>query len=389
MSNKLSWMITALAVVAMCSMYWLQDQRAELGDHIFRPVAPLKQATEAMPGREIVPVSETVALQPGQLVDIAEFPIGEINIQKLTDNSYWILHNLHAMTLYIGEHELLLVDAADGLFADRLLNRIAKLTDKPLTTLVYSHPHLDHIVGAQKLVDAVAERGWQPLRIIASEQFVRASQLYQQTIPQPTEVLATPVGYFEFDGKRFKLGTPVTVGHSTADSYVLFPDKVITFIDYIYANRLPLHDYSGVQNMTGYITFLRHVAGEDWLHANTGHNNISGRRDLDFTLQYTKDLFDAWFEVVPDNWGVPEYLRGKMKDDNIAVWLRNIFDRVAYQMAEKLEPKYGHIPQFELALDHALKVHWDGFLHYDFQHRPDIRPEFTPIKPQAVIDQGR
>jgi glyoxylase-like metal-dependent hydrolase (beta-lactamase superfamily II) len=380
MSNKLSWSITTLAVIAMAVMYWMQDQGPEQGDHIFRPVAPLSDATKPVPGRDIVPVSETLALNPEQMVEIAEFPIGEINIQKLTENSYWILHNVHAMSIYIGEDEVLLVDAAESLFAGRLLDRIAKLTDKPVTTLVYTHPHLDHIGGAQNLVDALAKQG-RELRIIASDQFVVASKRYKQNIPQPTEVVSTPVGYFEFDGKRFKLGTPVDVAHSNADSYVLFPDGVITFIDFIYPNRMPLHDYSGVQNMTGYITFLRHVAGEEWQYANTGHLNISARKDVDFALQYTKDLYDAWFEVIPENWGVPAYIRGKIKGDNIAVWLRNIFDRVAYDMAKQMEPKYGHYPQFELAIDHALKVQWDGFLHYDFFNHPEIRPDFTPIAP--------
>jgi len=34
--------------------------------------------------------------------------------------------------------------------------------------------------------------------------------------------------------------------------------------------------------------------------------------------------------------------------------------------------------------DHALKVQWDGFLHYDFFDHPEIRPRFTPIKPADV-----
>jgi glyoxylase-like metal-dependent hydrolase (beta-lactamase superfamily II) len=361
--------------------FFLAEEVLGKGDHVFRPVAPMKAVNPPAPGREVLDPSETVALKPGQMINSPEFPIGEIIIQKLTDNSYWIIHNLHVMTLYVGEEEALLVDAAESLFAGRLLKRVSKLTDVPVTTLVYSHPHLDHVGGAWNLQKAVQEDG-RELRIIASDQFVKASRMYQQYLPQPTEIVSTPVGYFEFDNKKFKIGTPVQVGHSTADSYILFPDRVITFIDYIYPNRAPLHDYSGVQNMTGYITFLRHVAGEDWDFANTGHTNVSARQDVDFALQYTKDLYDAWFEVIPDNWGIPEYMRGKLKGDNVAVWLRNIFDRVAYKMAQKMEPKYGHLEHFELAIDHALKVHWDGFLHYDFQNHPEIRPDFTPIKPE-------
>ena len=72
------------------------------------------------------------------------------------------------------------------------------------------------------------------------------------------------------------------------------------------------------------------------------------------------------------------------KDEHIAVWLRNIFDEITYEMAVKMEPKWGHHPQFELAMDQALKVQWDGCLHDDFFNRPEIRPRFTPIKPTDV-----
>ncbi|NCF21186.1 MAG: MBL fold metallo-hydrolase [Haliea sp.] len=330
--------------------------------------------------RERVELSETTALRRDQMVEISEYPVGEINIQKLTDNSYWILHNLHAMTMYVGENEVLLVDAPEDLFVDRVLERIAAITPNPVTTFVYTHPHLDHIKGATSLVAAMEKSGQTP-RIIGSDRLVEAMDRYQQQVPRPTEIVPAPGGHFEFDGKRFKLATPVDVAHSTADSYILFPDGVITFIDFVYANRMPLHDYSGVQNMTGYIEFLRHVAGEEWIFANTGHSNVSSPRDVAAFLDYTKDLYDAWFEVIPENWGVPQYMRGKLKDDFIAVWLRNTFDKVAYEMAVKLEPKWGHYPQFELALDHALKVQWDGFLHYDFFDHPEIRPKFTPIPP--------
>ena len=274
MSTRISWTITLIALSGMVLMYWTRDAEIPAGEHVFRPVQPMTSRNQELPGRERIPISETVALEQDQMLEISEYPIGEINIQKLTDNSYWILHNLHAMTLYVGETETLLVDAPESLFVDRLLERIAKITPNPVTTLVYTHPHLDHIKGAGGLVEALEARG-QDVRIIGSDRLVEAIDRYQQLLPRPTETVPAPGGYFQFDGKRFKLATPVDVAHSTADSYVLFPDGVITFIDFVYANRMPLHDYSGVQNMTGYIEFLRHVAGEDWTLANTGHNNVS------------------------------------------------------------------------------------------------------------------
>lgn len=383
-STKISWVITVISVIAMLTMYLLQDKDIAQGEYTFRPVSPLTSKTKPTQGREMVSISETKALEPNQMINISEYPIGEINIQKLTENSYWIMSNLHVLTMYIGKEEVLLVDAPEGLDAEGLLEKIGELTDNPVTTLVYSHPHLDHIGGSQNLVDALAKSN-KSLRVIATDQLVNTSTLYKQPIPQPTEIISTPVGYFEFDNKQFKVGTPMQVAHSMADSYILFPDKVITFIDFIYAGRLPLHGYSGVQNMTGYVNFLRHVAGEDWIFANTGHNNVSSPQDLEFTLQYTKDVYDSWFRAINDNWGIPEFIRGKAKGDYVAVWLRNVFDKVAFEIAQELEPKYGHYPQFELAIDHALKVQWDGFLHYDFTNHPDIRPDFTPIVPVKTV----
>jgi hypothetical protein len=98
MSNKLSWSITCLALVAMGVMYWSQDKGYNEGDHVFRPVQPMTSHNQELQDRERVELSETTALRRDQMVEISEYPVGEINIQKLTDNSYWILHNLHAMT---------------------------------------------------------------------------------------------------------------------------------------------------------------------------------------------------------------------------------------------------------------------------------------------------
>ncbi len=285
------------------------------------------------------------------------------------------------MTLYVGEKECLLVDSPAGLLVDRLLERIEKITPNPVTTLVYTHPHLDHIGGAADLHHGLEVRGIVP-RVIASDRFVRESRRYQQTVPQPTEVLPTPRASFSFDDKDFKLVTPVEWGHTGADSYILFPDKVITFVDFVQAGRLPILDVSGVQNMLGYINFLRHVIGEDWDYANVGHQNVGSKQDVARDLEYFEDLYNAWFELgIPPGGGLPGRLRAKAQDDHVGVFLRNFFDQVAVEVVLKVQNKWGDQPQFELSRDHALKVIWDVNLNYDYMNHPEIRPDFTPIQP--------
>ncbi len=373
----------ALFLIIGAGAMWIYTnffERAAPGPTAYQQLSKLTQATEADPAKRLKPSIETI-LEPSQALDISEYPVGEINIQRLGKNTYWILHNLHAMTLYVGDNEVLLIDAADFLFADRLLDRIQEITLNPLTTLVYTHTHQDHISGAERLVKEMTLRGMSPLRIIASEAFVHESVGYQQQTPMPTETVENGRATFEFDGETFIMATPVRWAHSGADSYIITPDKVITFIDFAQPNRLPIQDVSGVQNLHGYIQFLRHVMGEDWEISNFGHFQPGSRADVQRVLDYFQDLYDIWFDVIPDHWGIPAYLKGKARDEWAAIWLKNTFDDVTEEMVQRAEPEWGHLPQWELARDHALKVHWDAFLNYNFSDHPDIRPAFDPIPP--------
>jgi len=367
--------------VGLTAVYFSTFDVAQDSTAVFQTVEPLTSVNERWTNQERVPISTTQALKPGQLIEISLYTFGEINIQKLAPNSYWIQNNGHSMTLYVGERECLLVDAPDGLFVDRLLERIEAITPNPVTTLVYTHPHLDHIGGATDLHRALENRGI-VLRVIASDRFVRESQKYRQPVPKPTEVVPTPRASFSFDDKDFKLVTPVEWGHTGADSYILFPDKVITFIDFVQAGRLPLTDVSGVQSMRGYINFLRHVMGEDWDYANVGHQNIGSKLDVARTLEYFEDLYEAWFDLGIPLGGLPDlFSHSQAQEEHIGVFLRNFFDQVAVEVVLKVQAKWGDHPHFELARDHALKVIWDAILNYDYMNHPEIRPDFTPIQP--------
>ena len=163
--------------VGLTAVYFSTFDVAQDSTAVFQTVEPLTSVNERWTNQERVPISTTQALKPGQLIDISLYTVG-INIQKLTPNSYWIQNNGHSMTLYVGERECLLVDAPDGLFVDRLLERIEAITPNPVTTLVYTHPHIDHIGGAANLHRALVKREIVP-RVIASDRFVRESRKYQ------------------------------------------------------------------------------------------------------------------------------------------------------------------------------------------------------------------
>ena len=52
---------------------------------------------------------------------------------------------------------------------------------------------------------------------------------------------------------------------------------------------------------------------------------------------------------------------------------------IRHAQALELKPKWGYLPHWTLAHDHAMKVQWDLFLNYRVKDRPEIRPSFEAI----------
>ena len=330
-------------------------------------------------------LSKWEKLKPGHQADVPEWPeeVGKYYIQRLTDNTWWIFADLYSMTLYVGDKEALIIDMPEFVDMGELFENIGDILDsKPLTTLVYSHPHTDHIGAAQLFWDYQVAKGVD-VKVIGTERMVREMDRYQMPLPRPNVIVDDGRTTFEFDGKEFIYATMADWAHTGADAYVITPDKVLTVVDIFYGNRLPLHDYSGVQNMNGWVEVMRHMAGEEWNVASIGHVNVAHRQGMLRSLEYTNDVYDAWFRVAPKFWDRNFFPHGKVGESYVATFLRNLFDKICFEVALELKPKWGHLPHWTLAHDHAMQVQWDLFLNYRFKGNPEIRPSFEPIMPEA------
>ena len=155
---------------------------------------------------------------------------------------------------------------------------------------------------------------------------------------------------------------------------------------------LPLAQTSGVKDLTGYIYFLRSLLGDDWDLANLGHDNVGYKADIEKTFEYHKDLYNAAYELWP-GFGAEGLQAGR--GQNAGVLIRNLFDGVTTAMAEKMRPKWSHLPHWEVAWDHATMVLWDFALNWDYEgarktgNKSRAIPDFTPIlPPKSVVEAG-
>ncbi|NKB37646.1 MAG: MBL fold metallo-hydrolase [Gammaproteobacteria bacterium] len=338
-------------------------------------VSPVQTYNPELPDNVRVKPSITRILRPGERVDIPYVPpMGEWNIQRLSERSFWVISEQFAVTVFVGDRSTLVIDAPDVFDMSEFVVQVKKITPLPITTVVYSHPHVDHVGNSQKLAN-VLKKSEIDLRIVASENAVREIKRYKNSIPMPTEIVANGFSKFQFEKWTFKHVTPVDWAHTGADSYIITPDGVLHIVDFFYPGRLPLAEVSGVQNMTGWIEMCRFVAGDpDWKIANLGHANVGYREDVMRTLDYFKDLYTQAFNVFKGF--QPEFFQ-QFTGQNTGVMIRMMFDGGANQLAQLVANKWNHLPQWEVARDHAEKVLWDVALNYNYHER--TLPDFEPI----------
>jgi len=100
-------------------------------------------------------------------------------IQRLSDNVYWVSAAYYNVTVLVGEVSVLLIDAPI-VKGKHILEAIKTITNKPLSAVVYSHAHSDH-VGDVGII--LAEPGNSDIEMYATEAVRDELVSHEMTMP--------------------------------------------------------------------------------------------------------------------------------------------------------------------------------------------------------------
>src|SRR5690242_8552994 len=140
---------------------------------VLRPAATPSLRAEARPGAPGMPYANMPAVAPigvrvDKYLDVPESakgpavdPAKGYRIQRLGDSLYLITDGAYQSMFMTYEDGVVVVDAPPS-YASQIPKAVAEVTNKPITHLVYSHAHADHIGGARSL-------GVQPIIIAHAE----------------------------------------------------------------------------------------------------------------------------------------------------------------------------------------------------------------------------
>lgn len=251
------------------------------------PGGVARAQTEPMVGG--MPVSRYLAVPPS--VDAARLPVDPSRgfwVGEVANQFYIVTDGVWQSGFLLTQDGVVLLDAPAS-FGARLPDIVRSITDRPITHLIYSHAHRDHIGAAGTLRETL------PHLIIVAHERVGA---YLLAIADPSRPLPTET----FRGSRtLRLGGHVIeldeVGpyHSVeADVFITLPrQRVLYAIDTYTPGWVTFQGLDLTMNIHNYLALGDEVMSRDWDIFVGGHlTQLGTREQIQKSIDYTTDALD-------------------------------------------------------------------------------------------------
>jgi glyoxylase-like metal-dependent hydrolase (beta-lactamase superfamily II) len=257
-------------------------------------------------------------------------PAKGYRLQNLGDGLYMVTDNVYQSMFLVYGTGVVVVDAPPP-YAQLLPKAIAEVTDKPVTHVVYSHAHIDHIGGMKSL-------GGRPT-IIAHEETKRLlARANDPDRPVPTVTFKDKYT-LKVGGKTLELSYHGNA-HEPGNIFIYAPaQKTLMLVDVVFPGWMPWRRFALAQDVPGYFAQVEEINRMEWNTLVSGHVARTGTHaDVAMQLEFMNDLKNAARRALKST-KVGETLAPADSANPWAVY-GNYIDRVVIQCVNELTPKW-------------------------------------------------
>ncbi|KAL9614509.1 MAG: hypothetical protein Q9167_001037 [Letrouitia subvulpina] len=222
-------------------------------------------------------------------------PVG-YRVEPFGDGAYMVTEGTYQSIFVVSTYGVIVVDCPPTI-GHSLLYAIGNTTDLPITHLVYSHSHADHIGGASLVLSSSPTKK----RITTIAHSVTSTLLSRVSDPN------RPVPEVTFqDSYKLRVGNQTLKlsykgpNHLDGNIFIYLPkQKVLMLVDVVYPGWTPFDRLGEVSNLPGYIRAHDQILSYDFNHYVGGHLDRSGtRQDVKIQREYVHDLYDNCKETI-------------------------------------------------------------------------------------------
>lgn len=209
-------------------------------------------------------------------------PAKGYRLQKLGEDLYMVTDNAYQAMFLVYGAGVVLVDAPQSL-ANVLMTAISEITEKPITHVIYSHSHLDHI-GA---VTAIPGKP-----IIVAHQETRRLLVRSNDSARPLPTKVFDESYRLRLGKHWLELAYHGNGHSPGNTFIYAPaQKTLMVVDIIFPGWIPWRHFALAQDLPGYFATVEKIKSYDFDVLVGGHvKRVGTRADVDLQSEFLSDI---------------------------------------------------------------------------------------------------
>ena len=284
-----------------------------------------------------MPTIAPLGVRIGKHIDVPESSKGPAidpnkgyRLQDLGQGLCMVTDNGYQSMFMVYDKGVIVVDAPTS-YAQHIPEAIAEVTDKPITHVIYSHSHIDHIGGTKGL-------GGHPI-IIAHEETKRLlTRANDPNRPIPTVTFKDKYT-LNVGGKTLELSYH-GVAHEPGNIFIYAPaQKTLMVVDVVFPGWMMWRRFALAQDVPGYFAQVAEINRMEWDTLVPGHVERTGTHaDVATQLEFMDDLKNVARRALKST-KVGETLSPSDADNPWAVY-GNYIDRVVIQCVNELTPKW-------------------------------------------------
>lgn len=238
--------------------------------------------------KKVAPVPESAF---GQQVD----PEKGYLVEEISDGLYYVTEGSYQVMFLTTGEGVIVVDAPPSI-GPNLLVAIAEVTDEPITHVIYSHSHADHIAAAglypaEATYIAHAETASNlALDPGESREYEFGVFVGGSAVPEPT-ITFTDNFILEVGNQRLEL-TYSGPNHNRGNIFIYAPkQKVLMLVDVVFPGWSPFKDLAITEDVPTYIRSHDDILAYDFDTFVGGHiSRLGTREDVEIQKKYILEM---------------------------------------------------------------------------------------------------
>jgi glyoxylase-like metal-dependent hydrolase (beta-lactamase superfamily II) len=244
--------------------------------------------------------------------------------------------NMWQSAFLVTDDGVIVFDAPES-FGKSIPSAIAKVTDKPIKILIYSHIHRDHIGGSAAFKNI---RGLEIVGCTGVADFLKKQSDPNRLVPNVTFDSEKTI---KIAGKTIEL-TRHFYHSNEGDLFIYVPEaRFMMAIDCVTPGYAPFSGFDLTTNFDQYLELFGQLAGYDFDTFVGGHLTQSGtRQDVEIAKEFTLDVYETVKRIHNnmDQNAVVEEAAKTVGTDNKFLLFKVILDRVTHESIKELEPRW-------------------------------------------------